>query len=223
MGDSKFFGSQGPAKPHLVRGPGGLSGEVYDLRKDVDIGFETMEAETAIIHKPTITPAEAEPAPGLGPVPVVLGNSVIGLHFDNTTDRAYRLMKIDTTFVVGGDGPAGDGSNASFHIHWTKAVDTDQSGATVRWRLTYTIFDGNSDEITAGGTQGFIEWDDTYDDAGTTTRIVYRTGNEPVAGFVPGYYVGMCLEYIPASTTLVGGPVVISTDLLFRNLINVTA
>lgn len=172
-----------------------------------------------IIHKPTITPGEGTSAPGQGPTELVIG-TFLGLHFDNTTDRAYRVMKIDGTFIPGGAGPAGDGTNASFHIHWTKAVDTDQSGATVRWRLSYTVSPLNGTDDIAGATPTVIEWDDTYDDGGTTSRIVYRTDNGAAIGFTPLYYVGLCLEYVPANTTLAGGPVVISTDLLFRNEIN---
>lgn len=45
MGDSRSFGGQSPARAHLVRGSGGLAGEVNDLRGDVDEGFEAMEGE----------------------------------------------------------------------------------------------------------------------------------------------------------------------------------
>ena len=43
---SKAMASQGPAKPHLTTGKGGVAGEVDDLRKDVDAGFETLESRT---------------------------------------------------------------------------------------------------------------------------------------------------------------------------------
>ena len=41
--ESKAFGSQRAAKAHLVRGGGGLSGEIVDLRKDVEEGFQNLE------------------------------------------------------------------------------------------------------------------------------------------------------------------------------------
>jgi len=47
MGDSRSFGAQSPELAHLVRGSGGLSGEVNDLRGDVDEGFQAMEAEVS--------------------------------------------------------------------------------------------------------------------------------------------------------------------------------
>lgn len=40
---SKLFGSKTAALPHLVQPGGGLSGEVYDLRADVDEAFTAME------------------------------------------------------------------------------------------------------------------------------------------------------------------------------------
>lgn len=40
---SKLFGSERAAKPHLVRGGGGLSGEVADLRGDIERAFTTLE------------------------------------------------------------------------------------------------------------------------------------------------------------------------------------
>lgn len=40
---SQYFGAKVPARPHLVRGAGGVAGEVADLRADVDEAFDTME------------------------------------------------------------------------------------------------------------------------------------------------------------------------------------
>lgn len=45
MGDSRYFGDERPAKPHLVDGKGGVAGEVDDLRKDVDSAFENLESQ----------------------------------------------------------------------------------------------------------------------------------------------------------------------------------
>lgn len=42
---SRFFGTQRPEKPHLVRGSGGLAGEIADLRGDVEVGFTAVQAE----------------------------------------------------------------------------------------------------------------------------------------------------------------------------------
>jgi hypothetical protein len=40
---SKSFGNKGPQKPHLVQGTGGISGEVTDLRSDIEEAFVSME------------------------------------------------------------------------------------------------------------------------------------------------------------------------------------
>lgn len=42
---SRSFGSERPQKAHLVRGKGGVAGEVTDLRNDVDDAFEALEDE----------------------------------------------------------------------------------------------------------------------------------------------------------------------------------
>lgn len=43
MSSSKSFGTKQPAVPHMVQGSGGMSGEVKDLRKDVDEAFTSVE------------------------------------------------------------------------------------------------------------------------------------------------------------------------------------
>lgn len=40
---SQYFGSKGPARPHLTQGKRGQAGEIDDLRNDVDEAFETLE------------------------------------------------------------------------------------------------------------------------------------------------------------------------------------
>jgi len=40
---SKLFGNERAAKPHLVRGGGGISGEIVDLRGDIERAFSTLE------------------------------------------------------------------------------------------------------------------------------------------------------------------------------------
>lgn len=46
MTDSRSFGTQSPRVPHLAQlGTGGLSGEVADLRGDVETAFQSIEQE----------------------------------------------------------------------------------------------------------------------------------------------------------------------------------
>lgn len=42
---SRSFGDKGPARPHLVKPPSGLKGEVFDLRRDIDSAFVSLETE----------------------------------------------------------------------------------------------------------------------------------------------------------------------------------
>lgn len=47
---SQAFGSERAQRAHLVRPGGGVSGEVADLRSDVDKGFESVEAQSMPIY-----------------------------------------------------------------------------------------------------------------------------------------------------------------------------
>ena len=176
---------------------------------------DVLERTTSILHKPTITPATAGFGSGNAPVTQAFG-TVLGLHYDQPTDVAYRIIKVPNNLVVAGNTAAVE-PLASLHIHWTKSNDLAQSGATVRWRISYTVFNGYDDDVSVAPT--VIDFDDTYDDAGTTTHIVHRTGNVDLVGLVPGYYIGFQLEYVTANTTLVD-PVCISADMLWRGWIN---
>ena len=171
-----------------------------------------VEGATRIIHTPGATPTKSTTIPGQGPELVTFGSPVpdlVGLHYKRDTDLLYAYSKIQTSYV----------SDASFHIHWTKNVDTDQSGATVRWVITYKVYNGGSQDV-SGAPTGTLILDDTYDDAGTTTRIIHRTANAPAPGFVAGYYVGFSIGFDPAFTTLSDLPTIISCDILSRNTIN---
>lgn len=163
---------------------------------------------TRILHTFVIGPERGSSIPGHGADPVVYGTTM-GLHFQKDDDLIYTVNKIQTSYV----------SDPSFHVHWTKSSDTNQSGRTVRWVLNYTVFNGNSHNINVAPT-GTAIWNSTYNDAGTTNRIVYRTINVAAVGFVAGSYVSVALGFDPAGTTLTNRPVVISVDMLTRNTIN---
>jgi hypothetical protein len=184
---------------------------------DPSLGAAVWEAQafddaTRIIHTPGATPSKSTLIPGQGPEPVTFGAPVpdlVGLHYKRDDDLLYGYSKIQTTYI----------SDASFHIHWTKNVDTNEAGATVRWVVTYKVYNGISQDV-SGAATGTLLLDDTYVDAGTTTRIVYRTANAPAPGFVAGWYVGFSIGFDPANTTLNDRPTIISCDILSRNTIN---
>jgi hypothetical protein len=167
--------------------------------------------DTRTIHEPTITGGRGTNAPGQGPTATVNG-TLLTLAFtpDDTNDRAFRIFKIPTSYVTG----------SAFHIHWTKGVDTNQSGSHVRWKVDYSVFDGIDD--VANGAPYTFEIEDTYDDPGTTTRVVYRTSNIPLSGFVAGWYVSCFIEAISpiGSPALSGEPNLFSLDLTYTATIN---
>lgn len=165
---------------------------------------------TRVIHTPGVTPTNATMIPGQGPEPVVIG-SLVTLHFKRDNDKVYGYSKIPTSYV----------SDASFHIHWTKETNLSLTplNNTVRWQIVYRVFDGSSQDVSSAPT-GTLILDDTYDDAGTTTRIIYRTANAVAAGFVPGWYVAFEISFVAGSTTLPNRPSIVSCDILSRQLIN---
>lgn len=54
---SNAFRRLGAARPHLVRGSGGLAGEIAKLREDTAVGFDAVEASTPVVN--VITPSSA--------------------------------------------------------------------------------------------------------------------------------------------------------------------
>lgn len=167
---------------------------------------------TRTYHEPTVTPESNANAPGQQPSLGLIGTSLVAEYTVNT-DTAYRIFKVPSNYVTG----------AAFHIHWTKESgaggDGDQSGNAVRWRISYTVSPGNGADINVAPT--VIEVEDTYDDAGTTTRIMHRTTNIDAAGFIPNYYVAVCVEAItPVGAALTCEPALITADLTYTEYIN---
>ena len=164
-------------------------------------------AATRIPHVPVVTPSAVGRPAGQSPEYVVFG-AVLALHYTGNNQKAYGHFKVPSSFV----------GDATLHVHWTKNVDADQSGATVRRELKYTVYNGNSQDAAAA--PEVMTWDAMYDDDGTTTRIVYRTPDQTPTGFQPGYYVGVEVGFVPGSTSLSGRPVLVSVDMLCRCTIN---
>jgi hypothetical protein len=174
-----------------------------------------IRTATRTFHEPTISPEAGTNAPGQAPNLEVIGTTLVA-EFTLNTDSAYRLIKIPSNYVTG----------AAFHVHWTKeagaAGDGNQSGKTVRWRISYTVFGSHGpspDDINVLPT--VIDLDDAYDDAGTTTRIAYSTPNISASGFESGHYVGIKVEAVtPAGSALTCEPALITADLTYTEYIN---
>lgn len=185
-----------------------LATAITNLPGGAAAGIETIRG----YHEPTITPESSANAPGQQPSLGAIGTAIVAEYTVNT-DHAYRLFKIPSHYVTG----------AAFHIHWTKesgaAGDTDQSFNSVRWRISYTVFPGSGADINVAPT--VLDLDDTYEDAGTTTRIIHRTQNVAATGFVPDYYVAMRVEAVtPDGSALTCEPALITADLTFNEYIN---
>ena len=81
--ESKAFGSQRAAKAHLVRGTGGLSGEIVDLRADVEEGFQNLEERAGYPELDYVD--GAGPAAAGGDMVLVGRNLLQGQSFDTIT------------------------------------------------------------------------------------------------------------------------------------------
>jgi hypothetical protein len=182
-------------------------------------GGPAAAGQTRITHHSIVTAEAATNAPGQAPDLNVIGTLLVG-EYTLDTDSAYRVFKIPTSFK----------GSAAFHVHWTKESGVggngDESGNVAKWRISYKVFNGGAapgggagEDVNVAAT--VIEYEDTYLDNGTTTRIVYRTPNLPAAGFVAGYYLGVCIEAItPVGTPMGAEPALASLDLTFSEEIN---
>jgi hypothetical protein len=164
------------------------------------------------VHQSIVSPANGTSSPGHQVTPVVIG-SVLALSYDNAGDDLYVEFKIPRYYANGLTQLGSTVPAASFHIHWTKDADADESGNTVTWQIEYTVFPGNEGLIsTVGGTETVV---DTYEDASTdATRYAYRTTNiDASSAFVAGYYCGVRVS-VAASTLVTSNPSLISCDLI---------
>ena len=180
---------------------GNLEPELRHILERAAIAVDDIEHD----HVQTITAGASTASPGKAPTPVLVGDALIGLQMTVNNDEATRTIKLPDTYVL---------NTASFHIHWTKSTDTDDSGKNVRWRVTYVVFDGATHDVTTGSQT--VEVDDTYEDSGTTNRIIYRTESTPFNGLLqPNYYVGFKVEPITPTGTALSEPVLINMDISF--------
>lgn len=194
-----------------VPGPTGPSdhGALTGLVDD-DHPHYAIRAATRTIHEPIAGPSRGTNSPGQGPTPTISG-ALLALAFtpNDAADRLFRIFKIPTNYVA----------DAAFHVHWTKSTNADENTKAVRWRISYVVFDGLTQN--AAGAPSTLELEDTYDASDTTARVVHRTANASAAGFVAGYYVAAYIEAIsPVGTPLAFDPALVSLDLTYTATIN---
>lgn len=161
-------------------------------------------------HEPIGSPSRGSTSPGQGP-PIAIFGTLATLVFTpgDTADRIYRTVKIQPSYS---DTPA-------FHIHWTKSTDVAQTGRAVRWRISYVVFDGSSNDALVAPTVAEVE--DTYDATDTTARVVYRTASVAAVGFVASYYIAFMIEAItPTGAALTADPALVSADVTYNVFAN---
>lgn len=155
------------------------------------------------VHAPIVAPGKSDGPPGLNPE-IAIKDALAYLVFTLNTDSAYRIFKI----------PRGVQGAVSMHAHWTKSQDTDQSGKAVRWRITYKVFNGfNEDGAGAGAT---FDFDDTYDDAGTVTRIVHHSPNVVLGDLAAGYYLSVKVEAVTPPGSALVDPGLVALDITYQ-------
>lgn len=161
-------------------------------------------------HEPVIGASKSTSSPGQGPAIVIIGSCVPLLSFTLDTDDAYRQFKVPNTYL----------GTPTVHVHWTKTGNADESGKTVKWKITALCFDGDGGLASSGATS--VEYEDTYEDSGTTTRIMYRTPNLALPTLTVGWYVGLKIEAVtPAGTPMASEPGLFSVDLMYTEYMNI--
>ena len=171
--------------------------------------LQILSTTLRTIDLPIVGPGRADGPPGTVP-DVEAVNALTYINFDGAAgaQAAFRMIKIPATYI----------GNASIHVHWTKSVNTDRSGETVSWRVSYAVINGSSEDA-ADGTI-VIDLDDTYEDSGTTTRIVHRTADASLIGIIPNCYVNIKIEKnTPGAGTPMDSPGLVALDLIYQESI----
>lgn len=162
-------------------------------------------------HVPVVTPSSYKSVAGKEPSAVEVGTGLL-LAFTVGVDVAYRQYKVPPNYAA----------SAALHIHWTKTADAAENGKVVRWRVTYVAYASSS--TTAGdllASSTVAEVEDTYDDDGTTSRLVYRTPDIVMVGVTAGYYVALKVEAVaPSGAPLAAEPGLLSVDFTFEEYAN---
>lgn len=109
---SKAFGSARAVRSHLVQPGGGLSGEIYDLRQDVDGAFSLMEAAAPYVFKTGAVPTALVDADGIAlaaatsAAPVTLSGATLDGALAPGSGNALIRSPKRVTLTVAGTTPA---------------------------------------------------------------------------------------------------------------------
>lgn len=115
---------------------------IFIATTDKQIGTEisdsidaaAREDAVALPHSVVRAPSFSSSSPGKQPTPIVFGVT-LGHAFTVNTSDGYYFLKIPNSFVNDGE---------TFHIHWTKSSNVNEQGKAVRWRISYSVLDGET-------------------------------------------------------------------------------
>lgn len=179
-----------------------------DTRRDINPALLLVEGETRRTHVPIIRAGSAVNA---GSTTALSNGPLLLMLFTPNSSAVWQQFKIPATYI----------GNLAFHVHWSKSSDVGQQGKNVRWRVTYTIFNGYSQDALAN--QQVVEVEDTYEANDTTARVVYSTGDVAITtGAIAEDYVALKVVAItPLGTALTANPGLFSLDLTYDEYINI--
>jgi len=173
---------------------------------------DTLLNTTKTFHVPISDPGAGTNAPGQQPTIAIISTTQVA-EMTLNTDAMYRLFKVPENFL----------GEPVFEAHWTKQSGAggngDESGKVVRWRISYTVFNGEPEDVNVAPI--VVEVEDTYEDSGTTTRFMYKTGKVPATGIIAGDYVSVCVEAVtPVGTPMTAEPALASIDFEYLGWLN---
>jgi len=196
--ESKAFGSQRAYKAHLLRGSGGLQGEIQDLRKDVEEGFQNLEERAGF---PELYYIDGAGPSAAGADMVLKGaNFLQGQSFDEITIEEAAAGSVVLTALKPGD------SNITVEVALAAALAITFNPATGVLLIELPAIGDSDDDIATAinadgaDTDGYVR----ATSAGSGD-IVADHAAAPMTGGV-GDYAGNVVkvggvECLPANTT----------------------
>jgi hypothetical protein len=172
---------------------------VGSVTQQATVGQVRGATVTETVHFPLVTPSDADSASTFN-----ADGALLTQEFEVGLDATWSRFRV----------PAGYQSGGTMHFHWTKSGDANESGKFVKWQLSYLVFDGAAEDGAAAPTVVAVE--DSYDDNGTTTRIVYQSSDVTISGLVAGKYVAVKIEAVaPAANPMASNPALFAADIVW--------
>lgn len=175
---------------------------VEDVQEQLVVHAEDVQEQIVTIHDPILVPSIEIPPP-------IGSKGVLSYRIMTVgTSKLFVYFKVPNWYVSGG----------RFHVHWTKSQDSNKAGDKVKWEIAYRVADGVTEECSIADET--LSDEDTYDDAGTTTRIVYQTADMPMTGLVAGKYVTATIQAVTPAASTLSAPGMVALDFLYEAQLN---